>query len=329
MAQGPAIDGGMLRGALDREVALTPVLVRDVAALSAWYRASPAERGPTPRVTDAPSAYAAYRMPATFAAAGAAMAAAREAAPAFAPASLLDVGSGTGATIWAAAGTWTSIRSITGLDRNASAMELGGRLAHASGSPALQAVRWITGDVTAPSREPAELVTAGYVLGELDDRARARVVDRLWQATTGLLVVIEPGTPAGARAVDAAARALGAGGARILAPCVGGGCALPPPGWCHFSVRLERSRLHRAAKGTALGFEDERFAYLVAGRPEIPATPPAARVIAPPKQTKAFIDLRVCTADGVETLRIARRDAERYRLARRLDWGSPVPPELR
>ena len=36
--------------------------------------------------------------------------------------------------------------------------------------------------------------------------------------------------------------------------------------WCHFSVRLPRSREHMHAKRAKVPFEDERFAYLAVSR---------------------------------------------------------------
>src|SRR5690606_23485222 len=96
---------------------------------------------------------------------------------------------------------------------------------------------------------------------------------------------------------------------------------LPGSDWCHFSVRLDRSRQHRLMKGASLAYEDEKFSYLVAGRPEVVARPAAARVIAPPVASKHSIALRLCTGDGVEDVAIAKRDAEAFRRVRRLRWG--------
>ena len=43
-----------------------------------------------------------------------------------------------------------------------------------------------------------DLVVASYVIGELRSASeRRRVVDSLWQRTSGVLVLLEPGTPVG------------------------------------------------------------------------------------------------------------------------------------
>ena len=50
-----------------------------------------------------------------------------------------------------------------------------------------------------------DLVTAAYVLSELaSDAERRQTVQDLWDATEGILVLIEPGTPSGYQNVIAA-----------------------------------------------------------------------------------------------------------------------------
>jgi len=69
-------------------------------------------------------------------------------------------------------------------------------------------------------------------------------------AAKGLLVLVEPGTPAGyGRILRARDRLVGLG-ATLAAPCPHhAACPLTGEDWCHFSVRLPRSRDHRLAKG--------------------------------------------------------------------------------
>jgi ribosomal protein RSM22 (predicted rRNA methylase) len=94
--------------------------------------------------------------------------------------------------------------------------------------------------------------------------------------------------------------------------------ALDMEGWCHFSVRLERTKLHKQLKGAALGYEDEKFTYLIAGRR--PLAGAQARIIGYPRIGKV-IGLSLCKSDGaLENAQIAKRD-ERYKAAKKSRWG--------
>ena len=116
--------------------------------------------------------------------------------------------------------------------------------------------------------------------------------------------------------------ALIAAGATILAPCPHhAACPLTAPDWCHFSVRLARSRDHRLAKGADVPFEDEKFAYLIAARPHVASRPRTPRVLARPKAGKPGIELKLCTETGLEHRFVGKRDKAAHAIARRLDWG--------
>ena len=91
--------------------------------------------------------------------------------------------------------------------------------------------------------------------------------------------------------------------------------------WCHFAVRLERSAAHRRLKQGALGYEDEKFSYLAAGR--APVERPAARVVRHPLSRPGHIQLALCTARGLERRTVTKSQKEVYRRARKAEWGSP------
>jgi ribosomal protein RSM22 (predicted rRNA methylase) len=196
-----------------------------------------------------------------------------------------------------------------------------------NGPPALQAAEARRADLTSAGPWPrSDLVVASYALAEITPDKQASTIDELWTATEGLLALIEPGTPAGYARILAARSALIAAGATILAPCPhGAACPLVAPDWCHFSVRLPRSRDHRLAKGAEVPFEDERFSYLIAARPGVAAEPRRPRVLAPPRTAKPGIALKLCGLDGeVEQRVVPKRDKPAYAVARRLDWGDTL-----
>jgi ribosomal protein RSM22 (predicted rRNA methylase) len=173
--------------------------------------------------------------------------------------------------------------------------------------------------------DPADLVVASYALAEIGPARQGEVVDRLWGQTLGMLILVEPGTPAGFERILAARARLIGQGATALAPCPhDGACPIAAPDWCHFVQRLPRSRDHRLAKGADAPFEDEKFAYVAAARPGVALSARTPRVLAPPRTAKPGIDLKLCTAAGIEHRFVARRDKAAHAVARRLDWGDAL-----
>ena len=80
-------------------------------------------------------------------------------------------------------------------------------------------------------------------------------------------------------------------GAEVLAPCPHQRpCPLVAPDWCHFAVRLERTRDHKTLKSADVPFEDEKFSYLIAARPGV-GSRAGARIIKPPHRTKFDVTL--------------------------------------
>src|SRR5690349_10640967 len=65
----------------------------------------------------------------------------------------------------------------------------------------------------------ADLVIASYLVGELGDPERRDLVDASWARTRNMLVIVEPGTPAGYARIIAARAQLIASGAYVAAPC--------------------------------------------------------------------------------------------------------------
>ncbi len=311
-----------LREAIDRRLgqASPAGLTRAVTDLSARYRAGQGGW----RATRSPEhllAYAAVRLPATYAAITAALDQVRALRPNWRPRALLDLGTGIGAGVWAAAAVWDSLRRVTALDADQRALALAQELARSAVHPAVRSASWRRAVLTEPLPETAgDLVLIAYVLGELAPDAAEALVDRAWEATTGTLVIVEPGTPAGYERVIAARDRLLAQGAFTTAPCPHDApCPLYGRDWCHFAVRLPRSRLHRRLKQAALGYEDEKFSYVALSRDPTERAP--ARVIRHPQVYPGRIGLTLCTRQGVQTVTVTRADRELFRRARKTDWG--------
>ncbi|WP_342712930.1 small ribosomal subunit Rsm22 family protein [Bradyrhizobium sp. B124] len=268
-------------------------------------------------------AYALARMPATYAAVVASLNALTEIRPDFAPASLLDVGAGPGTATWAAAETFTSLQGFTLLDANGALRTLAEGLFQRT--TRLHDASYQLGQARAllDKADPADLVVASYMIGELGEAERAALADALWSKTGDTLLVVEPGTPAGYARIIALRARLIAAGAHVTAPCPhDGGCPLVAPDWCHFSQRLQRSRAHKQVKGADAPFEDERFAYVALSRARVESRP--SRVLAQPDVGKVEVAAKLCTPEGVVLARVPRRAKADYASARRWRWGDAV-----
>lgn len=314
----------LLRQAVDR--ALSDVALTDLAAaataLSQRYRKEGRE-GPAYIASESDAlAYLTTRLPATYAAARASLAAIAEARPNYAPTTMLDIGAGPGTALWAAADCWPDLADAALVEACPIFRACGERLAAGARLPR---ITWRTADVAHASiaSAPHDLVTIAYVLNELPSETRPRVLQQAWQATADTLVVVEPGTPAGWQRILAARRQLIEAGAHVIAPCPHSQvCPLVPPDWCHFVERVARSRLHRRAKGAEVPWEDEKFSYIAVSRQPAPSAN-AARVIARPRKASGRVTLKLCRPDGSAGEQLfSRRDGELYKRAFRCDWGS-------
>jgi ribosomal protein RSM22 (predicted rRNA methylase) len=266
-------------------------------------------------------AYALVRMPATYAALTACLNALLEARPDFAPTRLLDVGAGPGTASWAAAEAFTSLQSFMLLDINAALQALALNLGREH--PRLATMTCRRDDNALDEVDPADVVIASYLVGEVGDGERRRLAERLWAKTRDTLVVVEPGTPAGYERIIALRAQLIQSGARVVAPCPHDGkCPLAKPDWCHFAQRLPRLRAHIQVKGAELPFEDEKFSYVVLTRE--PAPQRFSRVLATPAVGKVEVSAKLCTAGGLEIAKVPRRDKTAYAKARRWRWGDAV-----
>jgi len=290
-------------------------------ALSSAYRA---HRPSSVAVTGSAeaAAYAATRMPATYAAIATALAATIAQLPAFAPSRLLDAGAGPGTATWAAAAAFPGLERAVQLDHNRALLAVGAALAQASPVPR---VEQRLGELAVGVADRFDLVVAGYALTELPDVRLLEVARDLWAHCDGVLVLVEPGRTRDYERLMRVRAALLEAGARIVAPCPHERpCPLPSGDWCHFSVRLPRLRGHRQAKGGTLGYEDEKFSYLAVARPALAAQGVAARIIRPPIARKFEVELPVCTAEGLAQWRVPKRDAAAFKAARKLAWGDAV-----
>ena len=298
-----------LRQALDIELQGTPLneLVQASASISEQYRS-----GKPSKLTTSIErlAYVAARMPATYAAVHAALSEAD-----IEPRTLLDLGAGPGTVSWAAHAVFGSLESAHLVERNGALAQLGQRL----GTPI--PATWVVADVSTPL-PTADLVVLSYALSETSWQA---TLEKAWAATGMMLALVEPGTPKGFNLIREARQWLIGRGASIAAPCPHGrACPMTKDNWCHFAARVERTSLHRRMKGAELGYEDEKFSYVLATRAAV-ATP-EGRIIRHPRQKAGYVQLELCTTAGLITKNVPKSAGLLHRAARKAGWGDRWPP---
>lgn len=295
----------------------TSALARAATDLTEAYKS-----GDFSRVFRSPAhraAYLAVRMPATFAACEHVFSKAVEKSQIDNPVSLLDFGSGPGTAMWAAADHLPIVK-VTCVERDAQLIEAGRRLTDQATHAAIRSATWLQADITRGlAVEPHDIVVISYALGEV---ARpADLIARAWSLARQWLVIIEPGTPRNFAVIHEARTQLLAAGAHMVAPCPHHErCPMFATGdWCHFAARLARTSLHRRIKGGDLGYEDEKFSYMVASR--TPVALPSSRVLRHPLVHPGHVKFTLCRPERPESRIVTKSQKELYRTAKKLKWG--------
>ena len=165
-----------------------------------------------------------------------------------------------------------------------------------------------------------DLVTASYVMNELNEEDMLRTAEKLWDITGDTLLIVEPGTPKGYANILVIRDILLQKGAYITAPCTHAGkCPMVEDDWCHFYCRVQRSRLHKQLKGGEAPFEDEKYSFMAFSKKE--AQLPELRVLRRPRIYKGHIMLTVCSKEGIQNITVTKKEKERYRDAGKLKAG--------
>jgi ribosomal protein RSM22 (predicted rRNA methylase) len=311
-----------LRAAIEIETEAIPHrdLALAVAELTSSYKEG-STGGPAINSAAKLGAYLQVRMPATFAANWRVFQEIAALTPEWQPSSVLDLGAGPGTAMWAAAEILRSVKSFNLVERDRKISEAGRRLAQSSQTQAVREAVWMQADLAENAAASADLVVISYAIGELAPQQRRSAMEFAWSRAERMLVIITPGTPADFRTIlDARAQLLELG-AHLLAPCPQESACPMEDGsdWCHFAQRLERTSDHRRLKSGALGYEDEKFSYIVASRDG--AGKATARILRHPQKHSGHVQLRLCTGTALVQMTVTKSQKENYRRARKAEWG--------
>lgn len=261
--------------------------------------------------------YLVTRLPATFAACVKVLEEVRKQLPTFLCASMVDLGAGPGTGTWAALQVFEELRRLHLIEREKEVISVGKEMSsHWNGATWVQTS--LEGAFPLPQ---ADLALFSYSLGELENPLKA--LERVWNSQISVIAIIEPGTPKGFAKIRAWREFAIKKGALIVAPCPHSlACPMSGGDWCHFAARVERSRIHRYLKMGGLGYEDEKYSYLVIAKPEQKRRAYEGRVVRAPLKKKGHVQMTLCDRNGVLiSSTVTRSQSELYPIARDLEWG--------
>lgn len=182
------------------------------------------------------------------------------------------------------------------------------------------------GEITPTFNEMADVAMFSYSLGEMD--RPSDWIGAWWGSAIPLLVVIEPGTPRGFSLIRKTRDQILSLGGHIVAPCPHAlACPMQQGDWCHFAVRVSRTKLQRYLKEGTLGYEDEKYSYLIASKRFFAASR-FSRILRRPQKLSGRVLLTLCTPSGkAEEVCVTKSDGVNYRQARDAAWGDMYTPK--
>jgi ribosomal protein RSM22 (predicted rRNA methylase) len=262
--------------------------------------------------------YAVVRLPATFAVCSQVFDEINKRMPFISFSSILDLGAGPGTATFAASLLFPTLTSATLIEQDSAMISLSKRLALPFSKTNC---KWSQRNLLECADLPEhDLVVLSYSFGELLEEKQKTLLNICWNAAKKTLVIIEPGTPTGYSNILRARSQLISLGAHLIAPCPhAAACPMEGKGWCHFSKRLQRTKFHKLIKEGDLGYEDEKYSYIVASKQ--PCEKYNSRIVGTPEKHGGHSRFFICTEQGLQHKILSKRDGDAYKAARKLEWG--------
>ena len=238
--------------------------------------------------------------------------------------SVLDVGAGSAAASIACLYQLKNLNKIDLLEKEDPMIDIGEYLLSEINNKSVD-IKYhkmdiIKDDISSYKRD---LVISSYVLNELDYTNIIKVIDKMWESTNKVMLVVEPGTPKGFEIIKLIRDYLISKGGYILAPCTDmDKCPMTSNDWCHFSTRVSRSKLHKELKNGDAPYEDEKYTYIAFSKS--PCSRCNNRILRHPQISSGFITLEVCSKDGLKQIKVTKKDKELYKSARKADAGNEI-----
>jgi ribosomal protein RSM22 (predicted rRNA methylase) len=136
---------------------------------------------------------------------------------------------------------------------------------------------------------------------------------------SNMVLIIEPGTPSGFNNIIQARDKLIEKEFVTIAPCTvsNGFCPLrdSESDWCHFVERIDRSRIQRHLKNGVLGYEYEKYSYVLMSK--YPIHLDGKRIISRPNYTKHSVSFDICSEKSSHIVVTKRENKNRFRIVKK------------
>ncbi|MCX6782788.1 MAG: methyltransferase domain-containing protein [Candidatus Levybacteria bacterium] len=273
--------------------------------------------------------YLALRLPATYSQSISAIDNVAEIIPSWMPKTMLDIGSGPGAGVIAAKEIFPSLEEAVCLDQNSDFISIGRKIFEELNMPIN--ITWKKGDMTrgiGAEKPMYDLILVSNVLNEISPIQREKLLGFAYNHCSGILLIIEPGTPTGCGIVQTAS--VNFSHTSLVAPYIGNNIISRPDFWLHFSQKFTRPEFQRRVRQNmrdsslmASDWEDSKYSYVAIGK--IPAEVlPWGRCVGPVKLMNGYLEVPILTKDFLKEIKIMKRHRSQYIFAKKLKWGQII-----
>ena len=224
--------------------------------------------------------------------------------------SIIDIGSGTGAGFFACRELFSAKISL--FERDSNMIEVFNQFETGATPKKFDLIR-------DSLDEKADLVMSSYVFSELSEEGRVTGLKKMLDASNRYVLIVDTGTPRTYENFMKLKNMAYDLGFQVTAPCETQKCGLKND-YCQFYARVERSSLMKLAKDAELSYEDEKYFYLLIDKQTGDlGVSGEQRIIYRPKITGNFVELKLCTKDGVLIKNVTKKDKELYKKARKIN----------
>lgn len=229
---------------------------------------------------------------------------------------IIDIGSGTGNSVIAINQLNEQIK-ITCFEKEKEMISLANSILNSFSNYDIINLNIVKDDIN----NSADLIISSYMLNEIKENELNKVLEKIYNSSNKYIVIVEPGTPNAYLKIQKIKEYFINKGSYVLAPCPHmGKCQICSPDWCHFQVRLSRSKLHKLVKNADVPFEDEKYTYLIISKEKKDVN--YSRILSRPTILNGRVELKTCTKCGeIKTTTITKKDKDSYKKVRKLNSG--------